>query len=123
MPAYCTSGGKAILATLSRPEVDQLHRHGLSPWPTARISDLNTLHRELQTVRRRGYGLNIEESEQGVVAIGRQLHDTTGRPIAALSVSIPSARFRRRDINRYAQAVLNAAHLAEQHVASEQRDT
>jgi DNA-binding IclR family transcriptional regulator len=108
LPAYCTSGGKALLAALPPGEVDRLYRRGLPSWPNASVRDLAALHRQLATVRRRGYGLNEEESEQGVAAVGAAVHDPAGRPVAALSVSIPTARFRRSALASYADAVLSA---------------
>jgi IclR family acetate operon transcriptional repressor len=113
LPAYCTSGGKAILAALPRAEVDRLYRSGLPPWPNAGVHDLPALHRQLATVRRRGYGVNVEESEQGVAAVGAAVHDAAGRPVAALSVSIPTARFRRASVTTFADAVLAAVSRAD----------
>jgi DNA-binding IclR family transcriptional regulator len=48
---------------------------------------------ELRVVRDQGYAENIEESESGLSAIGLCLRDTAGDPVAALSVSAPSARY------------------------------
>jgi IclR family transcriptional regulator, acetate operon repressor len=95
MPAYCTSGGKAMLADLDWSEVEALHPRGLRPWPHARIRDLPSLRRQLARVRRNGYGLNAEESEAGVTAIGMSVRSRSGWPMAALSVAIPTARFGR----------------------------
>jgi IclR family acetate operon transcriptional repressor len=96
MPAYCTSGGKAILADLDWSEVVELHRRGLPPWPHAKVSDLWSLRRQLAGIRKKGYGVNVEESERGVAAIGVSVKSQLGRPVAALSVAIPTARFDRR---------------------------
>lgn len=96
MPAYCTSGGKAMLADLDWSEVEALHPRGLRPWPYARIRDLPSLRRQLARTRRQGYGANVEESEPGVTAIGVSVSPWPARPVAALSVAIPSARFDRR---------------------------
>jgi IclR family transcriptional regulator, acetate operon repressor len=96
MPAYCTSGGKAMLADLDWSEVEALHPHGLRPWPHARIGDLPSLRRQLAKVRKQGYGTNTEESERGVTAIGASIRSPSGRPVAALSVATPTARFDRR---------------------------
>lgn len=113
LPAFCTSGGKAILAALPRAEVEELYRAGLPSWPNARIHDLAGLHRQLATVRKRGYGLNLEESEQGVAAVGAAVRDAAGRPVAALSVSVPAARFRRAGVDASAGIVRSAVAEAE----------
>lgn len=92
MPAYCTSGGKAMLAELEPAEVDALHPQGLMPWPGEPIADLPGLHRELDQVRTRNFGLNHDESEPGVTAIGASLGRVEGQR-AAFTVAVPTSRF------------------------------
>lgn len=93
MPAHCSAGGKAILAALSNAELDRLYQSGLPEWPTARITDLAALKRHLARVRAAGYGRNQEETEQGVAGLGMAILDNLRRPVGALTIAIPSARF------------------------------
>ena len=93
MPAYCTAGGKAMLADLDWSEVQTLYPHGLLPWPHAKIRDLPSLRRHLAKVRERGYGVNLQESEPGLTAVGMSVRSRSARPIAALSVATPTVRF------------------------------
>lgn len=93
MPAHCAAGGKAMLAALSKQEVDELYHDGLPPWPGAKITSLAALHRELDAVRRRGYGINVEETEPGVSGVAAAVLTPAGRPVAALTVAVPSSRF------------------------------
>jgi DNA-binding IclR family transcriptional regulator len=93
MPAYCTAGGKAMLADLDWSEVEALYPHGLPPWPHAKIRDLPSLRRHLAKVRRQGYGVNLQECEPGLTAVGMSLRSRSARPIAALSVATPTARY------------------------------
>jgi DNA-binding IclR family transcriptional regulator len=112
MPAYCTSGGKAMLADLDWSEVEALHPHGLRPWPHAKLHELPSLRRQLARVRKQGYGINVEESEPGVTAIGMSVRSRSGQPIAALSVATPTARFHRRqepELCRHLREVCTAA--------------
>jgi DNA-binding IclR family transcriptional regulator len=90
LPAHRTSGGKALLAEVPGAAVAMLYDDGDPP--------LAALQRELATTRRRGYGLNVEESERGVVALGVAVHDADGRAVAAVTVAAPTARFRRQDL-------------------------
>ncbi|MEV4603015.1 IclR family transcriptional regulator [Amycolatopsis sp. NPDC049253] len=92
MPAYCTSGGKAMLADLDPADVTALHAAGLPPWPGEKIHDVKALHRELAAVRRNHFGLNQDESEAGVTAIGASIGVIDGQP-AALAIAVPTARF------------------------------
>ena len=96
MPAYCTSGGKAMLADLDDAEVAALHAHGFTPWPGEKIGDLEGLRRELDVVRSRQFGLNHDESEPGVTAIGASVGQVGGEH-AALTIALPTARFATAD--------------------------
>lgn len=111
MPAYCSAGGKALLAELDDEEIDQIYQHGLPPWPSARITDVASLKKHLTAVRRSGYGVNIEETEGNVCGVGVCVRDDTGRPIAALTLAIPSPRFNQSDLDRYVAGLRTAADL------------
>ncbi len=98
MPAYCSAGGKAMLAALSTPEVEAMHGAGLPEWPTAKIRGLTTLKRQLAEIRQTGYGVQIEETEAGVCGVGAAILDLTGRPVAGLTLALPVGRFDRRSV-------------------------
>lgn len=85
MAAHLTSGGKALLATLGRPALEQLVGAG-----TASV-DLTELERTLVTVRQRGYALNLGETERGIHAIGAVITDGVSA-VGAISLSIPALR-------------------------------
>ncbi|WP_246258151.1 IclR family transcriptional regulator [Amycolatopsis anabasis] len=95
LPAHLTSGGKALLADLPPAELGELLRADHEGPP---IADADRLLRELDAVRRRGFGLNNGESEPGLTAVGMCLRDNENRAVAALAVSAPSVRFRRGHI-------------------------
>lgn len=88
LPAHLTSAGKAILAGLPARELDKLY-DGLPE------VDLARLRRELGLVRKRGYALNDQRTEDGVTAIGRVVRDPSGVPLASVSLALPKARFTR----------------------------
>lgn len=94
LPAHCASGGKALLAELDEDELDRLYADGLPPSPTAKVNDLEALRAELARVRADGHARNHEESEVGVVALGASVHQSDGSPVGAISLAIPSARYR-----------------------------
>jgi IclR family acetate operon transcriptional repressor len=119
MPAYCSAGGKAILAELGNPIIEQLHRGGIPAWPTARISTLSGLKRQLAAVRKAGYGTNIEETEQGVSGLGVCIRNDQGQPVAAFTVAIPSARFKKESIEFYVKALQAAAASTERALAAQ----
>jgi DNA-binding IclR family transcriptional regulator len=98
MPAHVTSGGKALLAELPGAELRSLYPRGLPRWDRKTNPSMAALARELAVVRRRGYATNSEESEAGIMAVGRCVPDRDGRLIGAVVIAIPSARCRNGDL-------------------------
>lgn len=94
-PVYCTSLGKAILAFLPQDTVDeiisQIRFVRLTP---KTLTNRDDLLKSLERVRRRGFAVDDEEVEMGVRCIGAPIFDENHMPIAALSMSGPTARVR-----------------------------
>jgi DNA-binding IclR family transcriptional regulator len=59
-------------------------------------------------VRRTGYAVNREDTEPGITAIGAAVHEPGGRAVAALTVSAPTLRLPRSQVEKDA-GVLTAA--------------
>lgn len=101
-PAHSTALGKALLASLPEEEFDQLYsKLDVLKSPTANtITDKRHLKEHLQKVRNEGLAYDFEENVVGVVCLGAVVRNFTGKPIAAMSVSLPIQRFRgERSIN------------------------
>ncbi|MBO9524134.1 MAG: IclR family transcriptional regulator [Nocardioidaceae bacterium] len=96
LPARLASGGKALLAHLHPSVLERLFRDPRAAL-TADHLDEETFARflaALDRVRRQGYALNDQETEEGVVALGVAIAGSSGiQHIAALSVAVPSGRF------------------------------
>lgn len=105
MPAFVSAGGKVILGRLSNQEVEEIYQRGLIEWPTRRVQSMKMLKRMLTQVRRDGYALSMEETEQGVVGIGMAVIGPDARPVAALTFAIPSVRFQRALVPEYVAAL------------------
>ena len=94
LPAWKTSGGKALLAEVPDVHLTALLRGANGRPPEGMtVAERRSLVNELRLVRDQGYAENIEESESGVCAIGLCIRDKDGDPVAALSVSAPSVRY------------------------------
>ncbi|MXP23427.1 helix-turn-helix domain-containing protein [Gordonia sp. HNM0687] len=108
LPAHRTSGGKAMLASLPRTELDAIwsaaEEHDGLPQD---VADL------LQPVRQLGYGVNLGTTERGIHAIGAAIMSADSRPVAAVSVSMPSIRLPRRRVRELAESVVRTARNAE----------
>lgn len=85
-PAQVTALGKVLIAHRHREEWES-HLFDLPPRTEHTITDRNELLRELEAVRRQGYALDREENEPGTRCVAAPLWDSTGRIIAAISIS------------------------------------
>ena len=112
-PAHCTSGGKALLARLPDDEIRARYKGVELKRCTAKsIRGLTSLLRELERVRRDGYGLSIGESEPEIAAIGVAIPARQGRPLGAFSVSMPMTRYDERQLQRLGLTALSVAEEA-----------
>lgn len=93
LPAYLTSGGKAMLAELDSDDLHSLFDFDTASEPKQRTLNFAELEGELDEVRRRGFGINHGESEDGIAAIGATLGTLSNEPMAALVVAIPTPRY------------------------------
>ena len=57
--------------------------------------DREALRRETRLARGRGFAINNGRTETGVTAVGRAVHGTDGSAEAAVSISLPTARYSR----------------------------
>ena len=95
------SGGRSLLAELpddvlqrlylKTPGDDELDATDRRLDP----AEFDEFRRELNGVRRAGFAVNVEQTEEGVAAFGMSVHNHAGRPIGAISVSVPAVRYQR----------------------------
>jgi DNA-binding IclR family transcriptional regulator len=119
MPAFASAGGKAILAELSNPDLEEIYRSGLPPWPTSPIATIGRLKKSMAEVRRAGFGTNFEETESGVVGLGVAIHDSAGQPVAAITTAIPASRFKRPAMPGIVEALRGTAATIETRLAGD----
>lgn len=105
IPAHLASGGRAVLSL--RPEQDV---RALYASPDSCAVDVEALLRDLRRVRRQGFAVNNQETESGLTAIGRAVRSRSGPIFAAVSMAMPTARYRR---DRLADWALDLATVAD----------
>lgn len=95
-PAHSTALGKALLATMSDEQFEQLYSKMdvLKSLTANTIVDKRRLKEHLQKVRNEGVAYDFEENVVGVICLGAVVRDFTSKPIAAMSVSLPIQRLR-----------------------------
>lgn len=85
---HATAAGKAILAYLSESNVRRIVLDSGMPRYTAKtITDVESLLRDLASVRSVGYGLDDEEEADGVFCVGAAFFDHQRSCVGALSVT------------------------------------
>ena len=85
---HATATGKAILAWLPEIElVSVISANGLTRYTDKTITTLSALVAELRLVRRRGYSIDNEELQDGVICIGAALRDAGGAIVGSISTT------------------------------------
>jgi IclR family transcriptional regulator, pca regulon regulatory protein len=93
LPAHATSLGKVLLAGLTEAEISSLYEGIELKWFTDKtIVTFESLIMAVYQTGRLGFAINDEELEVGLRSVSAPIHDHTGRVIAAMNVSVSSAR-------------------------------
>jgi IclR family pca regulon transcriptional regulator len=93
MPAYCTSMGRVLLASMSEEEQQRhLKATPLTKHTRFTLTNEKDIMAELAKVQRRGWAINDQELEIGVRSIAAPIRDWSGRTVAAMNISTPVAR-------------------------------
>jgi IclR family KDG regulon transcriptional repressor len=109
-PAHSTALGKAILSCYPPVEIKAfVAANGLSAITPKTITNLKKFFAELDKVRERGYAVDDEENEIGGRCIAVPIFDHTGKAVAAVSVSAPTARLPMADVPRVGAQVRETA--------------
>jgi DNA-binding IclR family transcriptional regulator len=97
LPAYTSAIGKALLAELE-PEEARARLEGATfeKLTEHTITSVEDLLAELERVRRQGYSVDNEEFAVGLRCVAMPVRDLDGKPVAAISVSMPTPRYSRK---------------------------
>lgn len=110
LPAHATAMGKVLLAHLSPTQLDDYFAIAqLRPLTDRTIHHEPGLRAALVDVRRRGWAMNDEESEQGLRTVAVPILDRHGRVVAAMNVSAHASRVSTRELRRDHLPLLLAA--------------
>jgi DNA-binding IclR family transcriptional regulator len=108
--AYRTALGKAMLAHLAAERrnavIESLVFRAFTP---KTITSPEWFRAELEKIRKRGYAIDDEESVLGVRCLAAPVLNAEQEPIAALSISGPTARMTNGKLPEFAAAIRAAA--------------
>lgn len=108
-PAHATSSGKALLSGLTREELDDLLGEELEVFTPNTVASTDALAAELEEARRIGYTSVREELEEGLNAVASPIFDSSGKVIAAVSLSGPAYRLKEENFDAAAKLTISAA--------------
>jgi DNA-binding IclR family transcriptional regulator len=112
LPAHLASGGRAVLASRPESEVVELYSAADSP-----VTDVAALLRDLRRVRKQGFAVNDQATENGVTAIGQALRCPDGMVPAAVSIAMPTVRYRRDRLAEWTRDLATAVARIERDLA------
>ncbi len=106
---YSTAIGRALVAFLPETERERLLRSvELKALTPKTITDRHALRTELDDTLKRGWSREQGENDLGVICFGAPLLDQ-GRPVAAISITIPTIRVT-TEVRKNVVAALRAIH-------------
>ena len=109
-PLHCTAVGKAMMAFMSKQDIDRVIRtKGLKRFTKNTLTDKMSLLKDLEAVVNRGYSIDNIEHEQGVRCVGAPIRNHEGQVFAAVSVTWPSQRLQLSRIPKFAKTVIATA--------------
>ena len=91
LPAHATAMGKVLLAS-NRYAAAELASTGLPRYTTSTLTDWAALDAELDVVQERGWAIDAEELEVGVVSLAAPIQDRRGVTVGAIGISGPVER-------------------------------
>jgi len=92
-PAYCTGVGKAMMAHLPpKALADALTQQSFHRFTEHTLDTAEALNAELQAIRARGFAIDREEHEPGIICVALPILTRAGHLLGALSVTSTTER-------------------------------
>jgi IclR family pca regulon transcriptional regulator len=99
LPAYATSMGRVLLASMSSAELDRYFQNTeLEKLTSKTITNEKELRSIIRKVREQGYSIVCEELEDGVQSVSIPIRGKDGKVLAAANVSAHSSRVSEGDL-------------------------
>ena len=92
LPANCVALGKALLCEYTLDEIKALFKDGLPRMTKSSITDVNELYRQIVQIRETHIAREKEENYQYIQCLATPIYKN-GKPVLALSVSVPTFRY------------------------------
>lgn len=94
LPAFCTAPGRAMLAHVERDRaLAILEDYPRKAMTAHTITDLDGLVERLETIRRQGFEIAVEETFAGDISVAAPVHGEAGNVIAAVNIAVATPRW------------------------------
>lgn len=115
VPLHATAPGKAILAAWPEERAEQyVKERKLGSFTGHTITDADTLLRELETIRKKGFSRTRQEYIEELNAVGVAIEDPRGRVLGAIGMSGPTHRMHGNRLeNDMSELIMGTAHEIE----------
>jgi IclR family transcriptional regulator, pca regulon regulatory protein len=119
LPAYCTSLGRVLLASLDDVDVEErLSASPLLKRTPSTLIEVPQIMERIRQVRRQGWCLVDQELEEGLISVAAPLVSRSGRTVAAINIS---GQANRTDVaameRRFVPALLQRAGMISARIA------
>jgi IclR family acetate operon transcriptional repressor len=108
-PLYAGCSSKVLLAYLGDPAIEEVLQRDLRPMTSHTITDPAQIRAQLADIRRDGFAVSFEETDEGVAGVSVPVRDARGRVIAGLSISGPITRVNASTMPHYTAIALEGA--------------
>jgi IclR family pca regulon transcriptional regulator len=110
LPAYCTSMGRVLLASLPPAELAAYFgRVKLRPFTQFTLTSRDKLTKAVESVREHGYSIVDQELEIGLRSIAVPVNDASGKTVAAINIGAQASRASSRQMEQQFLPHLQAA--------------
>ncbi|MFZ5634612.1 MAG: IclR family transcriptional regulator [Bacillota bacterium] len=93
IPLYCTATGKVFLAAMPADRLAAYFNNvNLAAYTPGTVTERDTVIKQIERVKKEGYGTEYEEYEEGINAAGVPLWGPNDKVIAVLTVVAPASR-------------------------------
>ncbi len=90
LPLHCTASGKLLAAYTNK--IPGWPPNTLTAYTSKTITDIDILQTELQTIRDKGYAVDMGELDEGIVAVSAPIWINKRNVAAALTIVAPESR-------------------------------
>jgi len=118
VPIHCTSLGKALFASLTAQESNEiLERYDFQKFTETTITKKKDFLIEIEKVKKLGYAVDNRENENNIICYGKSFYNHYNQTTAAVSISIPDYRFGEKNIERVVESLTNTVEWFEKKLA------